>query len=76
MANFRDLSDRRAVIHAIAEYDSLGQGTFLKKYGFGRARSFVLLYNGRSYDSKAIVGAAYQHQFGNRLTSQDFSGGL
>ncbi len=76
MVNFRDLSDPQAVLKAIAEYDKLGQEAFLKRYGYRKARSFILLYNGRRYDSKAIVGAAYEHQFGSPLTSQNFSGGL
>ncbi len=75
MANFLDLSDRKAVLKAIEEYDNLGQAEFLKRYGYGKARNFILLYKGRRYDSKAIVGAAYQHQFGSPLTSKDFSGG-
>jgi len=76
MAHYKDLTDRRAVLKSIAEYDKLGQATFLKQYGFGKARNFILLHNGHRYDSKAIVGAAYGHQFGTPLTSKDFSGGL
>jgi len=52
--NFRDLSDSKAVLNAIAEYDKLGQEAFLKRYGYGKARNFILLYSGRRYDSKAM----------------------
>ena len=76
MTNFRNLSDPKAVLKAISEYDRLGQMAFLNKYGFRKARNFILLYDGRRYDSKAIVGAAYGHQFGSPLVSTDFSGGL
>lgn len=76
MPNFKDLSDPKAVLKAIAEYDRLGQDDFLKQYGFGKARNFILLHAGRRYDSKAIVGAAYWHQFGKPLKPTDFSGGL
>lgn len=76
MPNFRDLSDPKAVLKAIGEYDHLGQEKFLRRYGFGKARNFVLLHAGHSYDSKAIVGAAFGHQFGTPLKSTDFSGGL
>jgi MoxR-like ATPase len=38
----------------------------------------VLVHDGRAYDSKAIAGAAYKHQFPKRrrLTNADFSGGV
>lgn len=75
MANYRDLSDRKAVLKAIAECDRLGRSEFLKKYGYGKALTFMLIHNGRQYDSKAIVGAAYEHQFGKPLRNTDFSGG-
>ena len=50
---------------------------FLLKYGFGKARSYFLVQNGRSYDSKAIAGAAhgYQHPDLGPLRPADFSGG-
>lgn len=48
-----------AVIKAIEEFDQLGRDSFLKKYGFGRARGYVLQKDGQSYDSKAIAGAAH-----------------
>ena len=75
MANYRDLSDRDAVLKAIAECDRLGRTKFLEKYGYGKALRFVLIHNGKQYDSKAIVGAAYEHQFGEPLRRTDFSGG-
>lgn len=74
--SFRELSDRKAVLSAIGEYDELGQDAFLHKYGFGRARSYFLLYKSNRYDSKAIVGVAHKHQFGTLLASTEFSGGL
>jgi 5-methylcytosine-specific restriction protein A len=50
-----------AVLKAIEEFDLLGRDSFLKKYGFGKARSYVLQKDGQSYDSKAIAGAAHGH---------------
>jgi hypothetical protein len=44
------LSDvtREAVLAAIAEFDDTGRAAFLKKYGFGPARSYFLFHtNGR-----------------------------
>ncbi|QJR35213.1 DUF3427 domain-containing protein [Gemmatimonas groenlandica] len=71
------VDDREAVLRAIAEFDSLGREAFLAKYGFGRAREFFLFYNGRFYDSKAIVGAAHgvSSVSGVPLAASDFSGG-
>lgn len=48
---------------------------FLKKYGFGRAREYVVVH-GKAYDSKAIVGAAHGVATGLPLSSDEFSGGL
>ncbi len=72
-----ELSDPEAVRKAIEEYDSVGRDAFLKKYGFGRARSYWLVHDDKRYDSKAIVGAAFGYQFPDRgpLSSEDFSGG-
>jgi 5-methylcytosine-specific restriction protein A len=72
----KDLTRRKAVLDAIREYDLLGQERFLTKYRFGKARIFHLIYKGKYYDSKAIVGAAHGFQFKTPLYSFEFSGGL
>ena len=66
-----------SVESAVAEFDLLGRNDFLKKYGFGRAREYFLLANGRLYDSKAICGAAFGIENPNDgpLRPADFSGG-
>jgi 5-methylcytosine-specific restriction protein A len=67
---------RDAVLEAIGEYDGLGQDGFLARYGFDRARQYLLVHDGRRYDSKAIVGAAHGFLPGERpLTAGEFSGG-
>lgn len=67
---------RDAVLAAIAEYDQLGQEGFLHRYGFDRARQYVLVYRGKRYDSKAIVGVAHGFLPGKAaLASDEFSGG-
>ena len=72
---FGDIT-RQAVLKAVAEYDELGQDQFLDKYGFERARLYVLVHDGNSYDSKAIVGAAHGFLPGQRpLAAREFSGG-
>lgn len=72
----RDIT-RAAVLEAIDEYDRLGQDEFLAKYGFDRARSYLLIQDGKAYDSKAIVGVAHGLLPGKPpLAARDFSGGV
>jgi MoxR-like ATPase len=72
-----DITDPQAVLAAMAEFDWLGRSAFLTKYGFGPARSYFLVHEGRRYDSKAIIGAAHGYQFPDQgpLKSSQFSGG-
>jgi uncharacterized HhH-GPD family protein len=67
---------RADVVRAIEEYDRLGQEAFLAEYGFGRATAYLLIYGGRSYDSKAILGVAYKFATGVRIGPHEFSGGV
>ena len=75
MAGLASLTDRAAVLAAIAEYDRLGRDAFLLRHRFGRARWWHLVHGGRQYDSKAIVGVAIGIQTGKPLVTDDFSGG-
>lgn len=72
-----DLTDPTAINAAMDEFDRLGRDHFLQKYGFGPSRAYFLRRNGKDYDSKAIVGAAYgfQHPQEGPLRSSEFSGG-
>lgn len=71
------LSDirRQHVKKALAECKRLGDAELRKKYGFGEARSYLLLDAGRFFDSKAIVGAAHEVATGHPWGPSDFSGG-
>jgi hypothetical protein len=72
------LTDVTAVEAAVGEYDRIGRTAFLEKYGFGRAREFMLrMPSGALYDSKAIVGAAFGYQYPDQgpLSANAFSGG-
>ena len=71
------LSERSAVLNAIAEYDELGREAFLARYGYGSSRSYFLEHNGKEYDSKGIAGVAVGKQFPNEgpLRHDQFSGG-
>jgi 5-methylcytosine-specific restriction protein A len=66
-----------AVNSALDEYDAIGREAFLARYGFGPAKSYFLAHDGKSYDSKAIVGCAhgYARPDLGPLRHQDFSGG-
>ena len=65
-----------AVTQAIEEFDRIGREEFLKKYGFGRARDYVLEQDGRLCDAKAIAGAAHDYLPGQTpLAAKEFSGG-
>jgi len=73
-----DLTSPTAIKLAIEECDRLGRERFLNRYGFGHAREYTLRYQGREYDSKAIVGVAHGYQFPSSgpLKSEGFSGGI
>ena len=66
----------REILLATEEYDRLGRNAFLGTYGFAPARSYLLLLNGKTYDSKAIAGVAHGYLPGQRpLKASNFSGG-
>lgn len=72
------LSDLTApsVTKAIEEFKQLKRKAFLKKYGFGQARGYLIELDGQTFDSKAIAGAAHGYLPGQMpLTAKDFSGG-
>lgn len=70
-----DITDRSAVLAAMEEFDRVGRDTFLERHGFSTAREYLVLHEGRAYDSKAIVGVAHGHQTGTPLSAGEFSGG-
>lgn len=63
------------VLSAIEEYDKLGRDAFLKTYGYGPARDYFLVHDGKRYDSKAIAGVAHRDVDGRPLRAEAFSGG-
>lgn len=71
-----DLTSREAVLQAMAEYDELGGEAFLRKYGFGESREYLVVHGGKRYDSKAILGAAhaFEHPHLGPLRAGDFNG--
>ncbi|MDP4512029.1 HNH endonuclease [Nonomuraea turcica] len=59
----------------MAEYDRMGRDAFLETYGYGPARGYFLVHEGRRYDSKAIAGVAHRGVTGRPLLPEEFSGG-
>ena len=61
----------------MAEYDELGRDAFLARYGYGPARSYFVVHDGKRYDSKALAGVAVGKQFpaSGPLAATEFSGG-
>jgi 5-methylcytosine-specific restriction enzyme A len=54
------------MLAAIREFDRVGREAFRRVHGFGPARRYVLVYDGESYDSKAIAGVAHGYMPGER----------
>ena len=71
------MTDREAVLRAMAEADEIGERRFLDKYGFGESRRYRIVHEGKNYPSKAILAAAHGYQFPDwgPLTHAEFSGG-
>lgn len=68
-----DQVTRDNVLSALAEYDELGADQFLHHYGFRPSRDYVLWHQGRSYDSKAVLGVAHGFATGTPARSGDFT---
>ena len=63
------------VLRAIGDYDLLGATAFFAAHGFAPATTYDLVWDGKRYPPKAILGAAYEIATGQRLASGDFEGG-
>jgi len=63
------------VVRAIHEYDRLGADSFFSAHGFAPTTTYDLIWDGRAYPPKAILGTAYELATGKRLASGDFEGG-
>ena len=63
------------VVRAIREYDRLGAEAFFAEHGFGPSRTYQLVWDGKPYPHKAVLGTAYELATGQRLAPSDFEGG-
>ena len=75
LARLRSDVTRSDVEKAMKLYDRLGPKQFFFEHGFGPSRSYELVWDGRRYPHKAILGTAYQLATGRRLEPGDFEGG-
>jgi 5-methylcytosine-specific restriction protein A len=67
---------RDDILKTLREYDELGAEAFLDLYGFKPARKFLILHDGKEYDSKAVAGVAHKYSQGRPLTWDELSGGV
>jgi hypothetical protein len=63
------------VVRAIHEYDRLGPERFFSAHGFAPTTTYELVWDGRRYPPKAILGTAFEFATGQRLGSDDFEDG-
>ncbi|MCG2797979.1 MAG: hypothetical protein L6367_05500 [Cellulomonas sp.] len=61
---------------AIEEYDRRGRDDFLGVYGFGPSAEHLLVHEGRSYDSMAILGVAHRYATGRLASPAEFHDGM
>ncbi|SDM95913.1 hypothetical protein SAMN05192576_1366 [Nocardioides szechwanensis] len=64
---------RDHVLSAIAECDERGADSFQRAYGFGKTHDYLLWHDGKSYDSKAILGVAYKYATGTAASRARFA---
>jgi hypothetical protein len=60
LARLRADVTRDDVLRAIQQYDRLGPEEFFSEHGFGRSRSYELVWDKRRDPHKAILGTAYE----------------
>ena len=70
MSRLPDRLSRESIIAAIRAYDA-GM-----KHEFAESRLYDVLFEGRGYPPRAIVGIAAGYMTGTSFTPQDFSGGV
>ncbi len=60
---------RAEVLRAIEKYDQRGPERFFSAHGFAPTTTSELVWEGRRYPPKAILGTAYEIATGQRLAS-------
>jgi hypothetical protein len=75
VAKIRSNVTHSDVLRAIKEFDRLGPEAFFAAHGYGPSRTYELVWRGRRYPHKALLGTAYEFATGHRLNPGDFEGG-
>jgi hypothetical protein len=75
LGKLRDNVTRDHVQRAIEEYDRMGPDAFFAAHGYGASRTYELVWDGKRYPHKALLGTAYELAAGQRLDPGDFEGG-
>ncbi|CAM3669058.1 hypothetical protein [Isoptericola cucumis] len=65
---------RQHILQAITEYDSRGAENLLGVYGFAASRD-TFAHEGRTYDTKAVLGVAHRYATGRAATTEELTGG-
>jgi hypothetical protein len=65
---------RQHVLQAIAEYDDRGREAFIGVYGFPPSAAETLVHEGRTYDSRAVLGVAHRYATGRLAPSEEVGG--
>lgn len=63
----RPVTERDAVLRAMAEHDRLGREAFLERYGFARPARYEVVHESGRYDPAAILAVAHREQHGRVL---------
>jgi hypothetical protein len=64
------------ILQALAEYDARGGQEFLGAYGFAPSDDHPLVHEGRSYDSRAVLGVAHRFATGRLATPEEVESGF
>jgi len=75
VATFSSVTQQH-ILQALAEYDARGAEQFLDVYGFAASDDHALLHEGRSYDSRAVLGVAHRFATGRLATPEEVESGF
>lgn len=75
MATFSSVTQQH-ILQALAEYDARGGDQFLDVYGFTPSYDHPLVHDGRSYDTRAVLGVAHRFATGRIATPEEVESGF
>ena len=75
VATFSSVTQQH-ILQALAEYDARGGPEFLDVYGFVPSDDYTLVHDGRSYDSRAVLGVAHRFATGRHATPEEVESGF